>query len=68
MAGKNIEAGFRSVCKTLFGREVGGIADFEPYLKETLFHYAIFPSAKSGKGVPFDLFSISAKQKTPKKA
>ncbi|MFA5106429.1 MAG: hypothetical protein WC506_05735 [Candidatus Micrarchaeia archaeon] len=51
MAGKNIEAGFQSVCKILFGREVGTLGEFEPYLKETLFHFSIFPSSKSGKEV-----------------
>ncbi len=51
MAGKNIEAGFQSVCKILFGRPVGALDEFEPYLKETLFHYSIFPSSKSKNDV-----------------
>ena len=42
-----VDAAFRKLCSILFGREVGGLLEFEPYLKEAMLPYTI---AKSGAG------------------
>jgi len=36
-----VDAAFRKLCAILFGKEVGGLLEFEPYLKECMLPYAI---------------------------
>jgi len=46
-----IDASFRRLCAILFGREIGGLLEFEPYLKEAMLPYTIAKSGASGKDV-----------------
>ncbi|MFA6327898.1 MAG: hypothetical protein WCY41_00445 [Candidatus Micrarchaeia archaeon] len=46
-----IDAAWRGLCKLLFGRDVGGLQKFEPYLKEAMLPYTIAKSGVSGKDV-----------------
>ena len=46
-----VDSAFRKLCAILFGAEVGGLRDFEPYLKEAMLPYTIAKSAISGKEV-----------------
>ena len=43
-----VDTAFRALCKILFGREVGSLTDFSPYLKEAMMPYTIEPSCVSG--------------------
>jgi len=43
-----IDSAFRSLCKILFGRDVGGLQEFEPYLKEAMMPYTLAKSEISG--------------------
>ena len=46
-----VDAAFRKLCSILFGRDVGGLLEFEPYLKEGMLPYIIAKSCVSGKEV-----------------
>ncbi len=46
-----INSYFKSVSKVLFGKEIGELEEFEPYLKETMFPYSMEKSSVSGKEV-----------------
>jgi len=46
-----IDTAWRGLCKLLFGRDVGGLMKFEPYLKEAMLPYTIAKSSVSGKDV-----------------
>ncbi|MCX6770552.1 MAG: hypothetical protein NTX79_00700 [Candidatus Micrarchaeota archaeon] len=46
-----IDSAWRGLCKILFGRDVGGLMKFEPYLKEAMMPYLIAKSSVSGKNV-----------------
>ena len=46
-----VDAAWRTLCKILFGREVGGLLEFEPYLKEAMLPFMIVKSSVSGKDV-----------------
>ncbi|MFA5930376.1 MAG: hypothetical protein WC861_05835 [Candidatus Micrarchaeia archaeon] len=46
-----IDAAWRGLCKLLFGRDVGGLMKFEPYLKEAMLPYTIAKSSVSGKDI-----------------
>lgn len=46
-----VDSAFRGLCKIMFGREVGGLLEFEPYLKEAMMPYMIVKSSTSGKDV-----------------
>ena len=46
-----VDTAFRKLCSILFGREVGGLMQFEPYLKEAMMPYTIAASAISGDQV-----------------
>jgi hypothetical protein len=48
-----IDLAWRGLCGLLFGREVGGMRKFEPYLKEAMLPYTIVKSSVSGKDVYF---------------
>jgi hypothetical protein len=46
-----IDAAWRNLCVILFGREVGNLMKFEPYLKEAMLPYTMAKSSVSGKDV-----------------
>ncbi|MCX6769138.1 MAG: hypothetical protein NT051_00455, partial [Candidatus Micrarchaeota archaeon] len=46
-----IDTAWRDLCKLLFGRDVGGLMDFEPYLKEAMIPYMLAKSSVSGEDV-----------------
>ena len=46
-----IDTAWRNLCKILFGRDVGGLMKFEPYLKEAMMPYIIVKSSVSGNDV-----------------
>jgi len=46
-----IDTAWRGLCRLLFGRDVGGMMKFEPYLKEAMLPYTIAKSSVSGKDV-----------------
>lgn len=46
-----IDTAWRSLCRILFGRDVGGMEKFAPYLKEAMLPYTIVKSSVSGKDV-----------------
>jgi hypothetical protein len=46
-----VDAAWRTTCKILFGQEVGGLREFEPYLKEAMLPFVIAKSSVSGKDV-----------------
>ncbi|GEM_PF-545285 len=46
-----IQGAFDSLCKILFGSEIGKLGDFEEYLKEPMIPYNISKSSISGKDV-----------------
>src|SRR3989344_3095113 len=46
-----VDSAFRMLCKLLFGREVGGLKDFEPYLAEAMMTYIIVKGEASGKDI-----------------
>ena len=46
-----IDAAWRNLCKILFGRDVGGLMKFEPYLKEAMAPYLIAKSTLSGNSI-----------------
>jgi len=46
-----IDTAWRNLCKLLFGRDVGGLMRFEPYLKEAMLPYTIAKSSVSGNDV-----------------
>ncbi len=46
-----IDTAWRNLCKILFGRDVGGLMKFEPYLKEAMMPYMIVESSVSGNDV-----------------
>jgi hypothetical protein len=50
-----VEKAFKSVCRVLFGREIGDLSNFEPYLLEMMFPYRTVKSAVSGKDVMVSL-------------
>ncbi|MCX6773120.1 MAG: hypothetical protein NTV88_05135 [Candidatus Micrarchaeota archaeon] len=43
-----VDEAFRTLSKILFGRDVGSLKDFSPYLKEAMMPYTIEPSCISG--------------------
>ncbi|VVC01859.1 Uncharacterised protein [uncultured archaeon] len=46
-----VDAAFQTYCRIMFGRPVGGLLEFEPYLREAMLPYAIMKSCVSGKDV-----------------
>ncbi|MEM2137906.1 MAG: hypothetical protein QW568_02365 [Candidatus Anstonellaceae archaeon] len=46
-----VDAAWRTLCKIMFGREVGGLLEFEPYLQEAMLPFMIVKSGVSGKDV-----------------
>lgn len=46
-----VDSAWKTLCKILFGREVGNLSEFEPYLKEAMLPHMIVKSSVSGKGV-----------------
>ncbi|MCX6769606.1 MAG: hypothetical protein NT051_02915, partial [Candidatus Micrarchaeota archaeon] len=46
-----IDSDFKNTCRILFGEEIGGLSEFAPYLKETMFPYRMANSCVSGKQV-----------------
>lgn len=62
-----IDSAWRGLCQLLFGKDVGGIRKFEPYLKEAMLPYMIVKSSVSGKDVYFghDLYPKGARFCSP---
>ena len=48
-----IDSSFQGLCKILFGRDVGSMKKFEPYLREAMMPYMIVDSSVSGEPVYF---------------
>lgn len=46
-----VDAAFKTLCRILFGRPVGGLLEFEPYLKEAMIPFMLVKSSVSGKDV-----------------
>lgn len=61
-----VDKAFRSLCTILFGREVGPLEKFAPYLKEAMLPYTLVPSHVSSKEVYLSspLYNPSAKYAT----
>ena len=47
----DIEQAFKATSKVIFGKEIGELSEFEPYLKEMLLPYQMKKSCVSGKDV-----------------
>ena len=48
---ESVDSAWRATCKVLFGREVGSLRGFEPYLKEAMLPWTVTKSSFSGKDV-----------------
>lgn len=46
-----VDAAFKTLCRILFGRPVGGLLEFEPYLKEAMMPFMIVKSGSRGTDV-----------------
>ncbi len=48
---EKLNADFKNTCKIIFGQEIGGLLEFEPYLKEAMLPHKLAKSSVSGKQV-----------------
>ncbi len=46
-----VDSAWKTLCKILFGTEVGSLREFEPYLKEAMLPFMVVKSSVSGKDV-----------------